>query len=52
MITKRLWVKRQYSANGFRKVSIRKHFKHTKWEGWFLLGIIPLYIRQLEVSYS
>lgn len=41
MIVKKRWIKTKYSSNSF---VIRK-----KWakEGWFLFGIIPLYIRDL-----
>ena len=53
MIVQKLWTTRkvgkwdQYLVNG--------NFFSTKesyWSGWFLLGIIPLYIKNIENVYS
>lgn len=41
MITKRIWTK-QHRGTLYTKNICRR-------EGWFLLGIIPLYIRDLEL---
>lgn len=30
---------------------VKYHLLNTEWEGWFLFGIIPLYIRSLSRQY-
>lgn len=39
MIVKRIWIKKRRDIFGHID-------KITSWEGWFLFGFIPLYIRQ------
>ena len=43
MIIKKVWVKERYHRNKFTLSGAR--FTHQPYEGWYLLGLIPLYIR-------
>lgn len=42
MITKRVWIKERYRKG--RRI-FDAHFTHQPYEGWYLFGILPLYIR-------
>lgn len=41
MIVRRDWVTKKYANRSY--ILLRKKY----WRGWFLFGIIPLYIKQL-----
>jgi len=50
MIVKRVWIKKRFEkCPGFKTImqSVTRHY-----EGWFLFGIIPLYIRNYETTYG
>lgn len=51
MIVHRLWMVQKYNPNGFNGYSQKKFAEFTR-EGWYLFGIIPLYIRTKTVRYS
>jgi hypothetical protein len=42
MIVMKLWKTQKYGMRGYEKL----------WKGWFLFGIIPLYIENYKTIYS
>lgn len=48
MIVKKLWIKKIYGNMDLGS----KHTKTVTSVGFFLFGIIPLYIKQIDVKYS
>lgn len=45
MIVYKTWYARPTPS---RPYSVASHFSRVRWEGWFLLGFIPLYVRQVQ----
>lgn len=54
MIIKRGWVttKTRDGAKRFKIDGEIYRYCTRKWEGWFLFGFIPLYIKQISVGYK
>lgn len=52
MIIKYIWKKEKLNPNFKNNYTIeRLIIKKTYYEGWFLFGFIPLYIRQIQKEY-
>jgi len=45
MIVKRTWIKTKYID------AYPAHYRKLLWEGWFLFGFIPLYMRRTIVRW-
>lgn len=48
MIVYRMWHRRKWYPNGVPGHRSTTRFRDRDWEGWFLFGIIPLYIRMVK----
>lgn len=52
MIVKYLWTNTAQKHLGFQYGNNYYSYKRTDYEGWFLFGVLPLYIRITKVWYS
>ena len=50
MIVQRTWITRKYKHAGF--VDGTQNYCVRRWRGYFLFGILPLYIVNYETTYS
>ena len=51
MVIKRVWTTRKKGQFFAPDAIVYWDFRDTSWEGWFFLGIIPLYIRPTGIKY-
>ena len=53
MIINKIWsTEKRGQWNSFRHRGKCYDTRSREWEGWFLLGIIPLYVKNLNTFYS
>lgn len=52
MIVEKLWTTHQRKSFGFHYDGNTYDSCTKSWRGWFLFGIIPLYIKNTHTTYS
>jgi hypothetical protein len=52
MLVYRFWRRKRYYPKGVPNAGYSYRHRERHWEGWFLFGILPLYIRMTKSEVS